>query len=147
MAQQTVVVIGVGGMGQLIARRQGTGRRLLLADFNQETLDRVVEKFIGDGYDATGHLVDVGDQESMATLARDAEAEGNVMQVIHTAGLSPQQASAEAILRVDLYGIANMLDEFGKVISNLGTGIVISSMAGSLSAPRTPTEAQAALAG
>ena len=34
MADQIVVVVGVGGMGETIARRQGPGKKLLLADFN-----------------------------------------------------------------------------------------------------------------
>ncbi len=146
MAHQTVVVIGVGGMGQLIARRQGTGRRLLLADFNQEALDRVVDVLTGDGYEATGHLVDVSDPASVTRLAEDAGAAGDVIQVIHTAGLSPQQASAQAILHVDLLGVANVIDAFGKVVAPLASGIVIASMAGTMAAARVPQEVQQALA-
>jgi len=33
-----VVVIGAGGIGLAIARRQGAGRSVLLADFNEDTL-------------------------------------------------------------------------------------------------------------
>lgn len=33
-----VVVIGVGGIGLAIARRQGIGKTLLLADFSDKTL-------------------------------------------------------------------------------------------------------------
>ena len=36
-----------------------------------------------------------------------------VTQLVHTAGLSPVQASVEAILRVDLAGVAYALEEFG----------------------------------
>ena len=35
---QVVVVIGAGGIGQAIARLQGSGKTVLLADLNQETL-------------------------------------------------------------------------------------------------------------
>ena len=40
-----VVVIGAGGIGLAIARRQGAGRSVLLADFNEDTLsnDRQVQ--------------------------------------------------------------------------------------------------------
>lgn len=146
MGRPTIVVIGVGGMGQLIARRQGTGRRVLLADFDKDNLDKVTETLVGDGYDATSHLVDVSDRESVALLAKDAAEAGDVIQVIHTAGLSPQQASVEQIWNVDLLGTANVLEEFGKVIAPLGTGVVIASMAGSMAARTVPTEIQAALA-
>jgi hypothetical protein len=35
MSNKVVIVIGAGGMGQVIARRQGTGRQALLADFSE----------------------------------------------------------------------------------------------------------------
>lgn len=38
MDQDVVVVIGAGGIGLAIARRQGMGKRVLLADFNDEVL-------------------------------------------------------------------------------------------------------------
>ncbi len=54
------------------------------------------------------------------------------MAVVHTAGLSPQQASTEAVLAVDLLGVALSIDEFGRVIEPGGAGVVIASMAGHL---------------
>ncbi|MGY4857355.1 SDR family oxidoreductase [Cryobacterium sp. AP23] len=127
---EVVVVIGVGGMGELIARRQGTGKRLLIADFNQDALDRVRTALRGDGYDVTDKKVDVSSRESMAALAAAAADLGPVFQVVHTAGLSPVQASAGAIIAVDLVGVANMLEEFSGVVEAGGAGLVISSMAG-----------------
>jgi hypothetical protein len=38
MNTEVVVVIGVGGIGQAIARRQGPGKSVVLADFNEATL-------------------------------------------------------------------------------------------------------------
>jgi diketogulonate reductase-like aldo/keto reductase len=46
---------------------------------------------------------------------------------LHTAGVSPVQASAQAVLAVDLYGTAVVLEEFGHVISTGGAAIVISA--------------------
>jgi NAD(P)-dependent dehydrogenase (short-subunit alcohol dehydrogenase family) len=128
--RDVVVVIGVGGMGELIARRQGAGKKLLIADFSQDALDRVAGTLRLDGYDVTEEKVDVSSRESMAALATSAASLGSVSQVIHTAGLSPVQASVGAIVAVDLIGVANMLEEFGDVIAADGAGLVISSMAG-----------------
>jgi NAD(P)-dependent dehydrogenase (short-subunit alcohol dehydrogenase family) len=44
--------------------------------------------------------------------------------------VSPSQASPETILKVDLYGTALVLEEFGKVIAEGGAGIVIASQSG-----------------
>ena len=76
------------------------------------------------------HPVDVASRESVHALAEYAASLGDVVNVVHTAGLSPVQASPEAILAVDLYGVAVVLEEFGQVIAAGGAGLVISSMAG-----------------
>lgn len=95
MGDDVVVVIGAGGMGQAIARRQGSGRRLVLADFDQAGLDRTVETLRGEGHQVDGHVVDVSSAPSVTDLADAAAATGSVVQVIHTAGLSPTQATAD----------------------------------------------------
>ena len=50
-----------------------------------------------------------------------------IVGLIHAAGVSPSQASPDAILHVDLYGTAVWLEEFGKVMARGGSGVVISS--------------------
>ncbi|GAB2980887.1 SDR family oxidoreductase [Streptomyces pseudoechinosporeus] len=143
MNRDVVVVIGVGGMGQAIARRQGAGRTLLLADFDKATLDAAADVLRGDGYDVVTHHVDVSSRESVAGLAEAAAARGRVTQVAHTAGLSPAQAPASAVLQVDLLGVALVLEEFGRVIAQGGAGVVIASMAGHLAVPLDPQQEQA----
>jgi NAD(P)-dependent dehydrogenase (short-subunit alcohol dehydrogenase family) len=125
-----VVVIGVGGMGEAIARRQGSGCKILVADFDEKALDSVRLRLKGDGYDVAAQRVDVGDAQSVAALAQSAASAGTVTQLVHTAGLSPVQASAEAIMRVDLYGVAAVLETFGDVVGPGAAGVVIASMAG-----------------
>lgn len=141
-----LVVIGVGGMGEAIARRSGAGRQLLLADFDEAALGRVAEALAGDGYAVTTQGVDVSSRESVAALAAAAAELGPVTGVVHTAGLSPMQAPTPAILAVDLYGVAVSLEEFGEVIAPGGSGVVIASMAGSFTVGRFPAEMEQALA-
>jgi NAD(P)-dependent dehydrogenase (short-subunit alcohol dehydrogenase family) len=143
MHDHVVVVIGAGGMGEAIARAQGVGRRLLVADFNDTAAADVTARLAADGYEVAAAHVDVGSRESIQRLARTAESAGSVVQLIHTAGLSPVQASAQAILRVDLYGVAAVLAEFGEVIADHGAGVVIASMAGQLA--NLPPEQEKAL--
>lgn len=146
MVNAVTVVIGVGGMGEAIARRQGPGRKLVLADFNEQTLARVADTLRGDGYDVDIHTVDVSKRESVEALAAAAAELGPVTQIVHTAGLSPMQASTQAILAVDLAGVAFVLDAFGSVVAPGGSGVVIASMAGSLAAGSFPAELEHALA-
>ena len=50
--------------------------------------------------------------------------------LVNAAGVSPSQAPIEAILKVDLYGTAVLLEEVGKVIHPGGVGVTISSQSG-----------------
>jgi NAD(P)-dependent dehydrogenase (short-subunit alcohol dehydrogenase family) len=144
MANQVLVVIGVGGMGQAIARRQGPGKTVLLADFNAETLGNVAETMMRDGYTVQTQIVDVSSPNSVEDLAKRAAELGAVTQLVHTAGLSPTQASADAVLQVDLLGVALVLEAFGAIIEPGGAGVVIASMAGHLF-PALTAEQEAAL--
>ncbi|MEU8613773.1 SDR family oxidoreductase [Actinoplanes sp. NPDC048791] len=129
-----VVVIGAGGIGRAIAHRQGSGRTVLLADRNPEVLAAAAEALRAAAHPVTTHPVDVAARESVRGLARHAAELGEVVDVVHTAGLSPVQASPEAILAVDLVGVAIVLDEFGAVVAEGGAGLVVSSMAGHMRA-------------
>ncbi|GAA4663799.1 SDR family oxidoreductase [Frondihabitans cladoniiphilus] len=140
MSKQVVVVIGAGGMGEQIARRQGAGKHLILADFNEEMLASKAAALQIDGFEVTTHTVDVSSRESVKALAEAAAAAGPVVEVVDTAGLSPTQAPIGAILNVDLLGVAIVLEEFATVIADGGAGVVIASMAGQTYPGLTPEQ-------
>ena len=130
MNNEVLVIIGVGGMGISMARRSGAGRTIVLADINAEGLKAAAGALTEDGHQVLTRQVDVTSRSSVAAVAETARAAGRVTAVVHTAGLSPQQASVEAVLAVDLLGVALSIDEFGRVIEPGGAGVVIASMAG-----------------
>jgi NAD(P)-dependent dehydrogenase (short-subunit alcohol dehydrogenase family) len=130
--KEVLVIIGSGGMGLSIARRVGAGRVIMLADINRTLLDAAADALSGDGHQVLTREVDVTSRTSVAGLAAAAASTGRVTAVVHTAGLSPEQASAAAVLAVDLLGVALTLDEFGRVIEPGGAGVVIASMAAHL---------------
>ena len=132
---EVLVVIGSGGMGSSIAHRIGAGKVIVLADVRPEQLAAAAEQLSGDGHRVLTFEVDVTSRRSVAALAEFADDAGPVMKVAHTAGLSPEQASAEAVLAVDLVGVALVLEEFERVICPGGAGVVISSMAGHMYPP------------
>lgn len=142
MNNEVLVIIGVGGMGVAVARRCGAGRAIVLADINAEGLEATAAALTDDGHHVLTQEVDVTSRSSVAAVAEAAKAAGRVMSVVHTAGLSPQQASTEAVLAVDLLGVALSLDEFGKVIEPGGAGVVIASMAGHMMPPPDPEVAR-----
>lgn len=135
-----LVVVGAGGIGQAIARRQGAGKAILLADLNEDTLDAAAHVLEDFGYAVNTQRVDIASRASVHALADKAAQLGPVVQVVNTAGLSPVQASPEAILAVDLVGTALFLEEFGAVVAEGGAGIVISSMAGHMMPALEPSQ-------
>lgn len=145
MRPDVLVVIGAGGMGQAIAGRLGPGKTIVLADNNDVALERAAHRLTAQGHVVESRNVDITSAESVKGLAEAAHDLGPVTQVAHSAGLSPSQASAAAILAVDLVGVAVVLEEFGAVIAPGGAGIVIASMAGHLFPP-LPSDQQHALA-
>jgi NAD(P)-dependent dehydrogenase (short-subunit alcohol dehydrogenase family) len=130
-------------MGHAIAHRLGAGKKILLADNNEAALASVAEALSADGHQVDSRRVDVSSPESVRRLAEHAASLGAVTQVAHTAGLSPSQASAEAILAVDLLGTALVLDAFGEVIAPGGAGVMIASMAGHMFPPLTSEQEKA----
>jgi NAD(P)-dependent dehydrogenase (short-subunit alcohol dehydrogenase family) len=125
-----IVVIGAGSIGQAIARRVSAGKHVLLADLNQDNADVAAEVLGNAGFDVSTMTVDVSSRESIHALVTAATARGNVTGLIHSAGVSPTQASPATILAVDLYGTAVLLEEFGDVIAPGGAGVVIASQSG-----------------
>ncbi|MCA1842674.1 MAG: SDR family oxidoreductase [Actinobacteria bacterium] len=135
-----VVVIGAGSIGQAIARRVSAGRHVLLADVNQANADTAAEVMRDAGFDVSTSPVDVSSRESVHALVKTATSLGAITGVIHAAGVSPSQAPPAAILAVDLYGTAVVLEEFGRVIEPGGAGIVIASQSGHRLAALTPEQ-------
>jgi NAD(P)-dependent dehydrogenase (short-subunit alcohol dehydrogenase family) len=127
---KVIVVIGAGSIGQAIARRVSAGKHILLADLRQENSDAAAKVLSEAGFEVSTTIVDVSSRESVQTLVKTATAIGGITGLIHAAGVSPSQASPSTILKVDLYGTALVLEEFGKVIESDGSGVVIASQSG-----------------
>lgn len=126
-ANSVIVVIGAGSIGQAIARRVSAGKHILLADLRQKNVDAAAKVLNDAGFDISTTIVDVSARDSVRALVQSATALGNVTGLIHAAGVSPTQASPETILKVDLYGTALVLEEFGNIIARGGAGVVIAS--------------------
>ncbi len=138
--KNVIVVIGAGLIGQAIARRVSAGKHVLLADVCHENAN-VAAKVLSDaGFEVSTATVDVSFRKSVHALVETATVIGTITGVIHAAGVSPTQASPATILKVDLYGTALVLEEFGNVIAPGGAGIVIASQSGHRLPALTPEQ-------
>jgi NAD(P)-dependent dehydrogenase (short-subunit alcohol dehydrogenase family) len=132
-----IVVIGPGQIGQAIARRVGVGKHVVLADMRPDNANAAAEVLANAGYEVSVATVDVSSREAVHALVETATGLGEVTGLIHAAGVSPSQASPSTILKVDLYGTALVLAEFGNVIAPGASGVVIASQSGHRLPPLT----------
>jgi NAD(P)-dependent dehydrogenase (short-subunit alcohol dehydrogenase family) len=130
MPKQVLVVIGPGQIGMAIARRVGVGKHIVLADLREENAAAAAKVMDESGYEVSTAKVDASSREDVRSVIEKAQAVGEITGLVHSAGVSPSQAPIEAILKVDLYGTAMILEEFGNVIASGGSGVVIASQSG-----------------
>lgn len=138
-----IVLIGAGSIGQAIARRVSAGKHVLLADLRQRNADAAAQVLSDAGFEVSAATVDVSSRECVRSLVEMATGLGNVVGLIHAAGVSPSQAPPATILKVDLYGTALVLEEFGGVIARGGAGVVIASQSGHRLPALSPEQNQA----
>jgi NAD(P)-dependent dehydrogenase (short-subunit alcohol dehydrogenase family) len=130
MTKEVVVLTGAGQIGMAIARRVGNGKKILIADWKIENANKIAKIMSEAGYDVIPLKVDISSKPSIQELIKSAKQEGEIALFINAAGVSPSQANIEEILKIDLYGTALLLEEFGKVIKKGGAGVIIASQSG-----------------
>lgn len=130
MNNEVVVLFGAGAIGEAIVRRVSAGRKLLLADYSEDKLAMMKKELSEAGFSVETIKADLSSRDSIKEVVAKAQSLGDIMGLVNAAGVSPSQASAEEVLKVDLYGTSVLLEEFGKVMAPGGAGIVISSQSG-----------------
>lgn len=130
MKKDVVVLIGAGLIGVACARRVSSGKHLIVGDLNKETAERVANDLYNAGFETSSIEVDLSSRASILNVIEEAKKYGTITNVINAAGVSPSQAPIKKILEVDLYGTSVLLEEFGKVIAEDGSCVVISSQSG-----------------
>ena len=124
-----VALLGAGSMGTAIVRRIAADKKILLGDISEKALERVGGDFKHSGYDVETMVVNALHKDSVEAFARKAAEMGPVMYFIDTAGASPNQATPEHIVDLDMVGTGYAVDTFGKVMAAGGAGLIISSQA------------------
>lgn len=138
-----MILTGAGQIGMAIARRMGYGMRIVIGDRNMANAEAIARTMNEAGFDAMAVQMDLSSRESIQHLVAVAREQGDIRMLVNAAGVSPSQASIEAILRVDLYGTAVLLEEVGRVIAPGGVGVTISSQSGHRMPALTPGQDEA----
>ena len=145
MKKDVMIVTGAGQISMAIARRIGYGKKIVMGDKKLENAKAIAEIMNNAGFDVEPVEMDLSSRESIQAMIAKAQEYGEIKMMVNGAGVSPSQAPIEAILHVDLYGTAVLLEEVGKVIAEGGCGVTISSQSG-WRMPQLTAEEDAALA-
>lgn len=143
--KDVMILTGAGQIGMAIARRMGYGMKIVIGDKKVGNAQAVSKIMNEAGFDTAAMEMDLSSRASIQNLIAKAKEYGDISMLVNAAGVSPSQAPIEAILKVDLYGTAVLLEEVGKVIKRGGTGVTISSQSGHRM-PALSAEADAQLA-
>ena len=138
--KDVMIVTGAGQISMAIARRIGYGKKIIMGDKRIENAKTIAEVMNNAGFDVVPFEMDLSSRESIFNMIDEAKKYGPITMLVNGAGVSPSQASIEAILNVDLYGTAVLLEEVGKVIEPGGVGVTISSQSGFRMKQLTPKE-------
>lgn len=130
MAKEVMLLTGAGQIGMAIARRMGYGKKILVGDKRMENAEAVCKIMNEAGFDCVAVEMDLASRKSIQNIIAEVRKYGEIKMLVNAAGVSPSQAPVEAILKVDLYGTAVLLEEVGKVIASGGVGVTISSQSG-----------------
>ncbi len=140
MKKNVMIWTGAGQIGMAIARRMGYGMKIVVGDKKLENAQTIAEIMNAAGFDVVPVEMDLSNRASIQNLIVEAQKYGEITMMVNAAGVSPSQAPIEAILNVDLYGTAVLLEEVGKVIAPGGVGVTISSQSGHRMPALTPEE-------
>jgi NAD(P)-dependent dehydrogenase (short-subunit alcohol dehydrogenase family) len=141
-----VITGGAAGIGLAMAERFAReGMKLVLADIEQEPLDRATARFREDGVEVVGIRMDVSDAAQMDALgAASLDAFGAVHIVCNNAGVAAGGLSWELtsadwswVIGVNLWGVIHGIRVFAPLLIAQDEGHIVNtaSVAGLLSLP------------
>lgn len=125
----SVITGGHGGMGAAIAKKFGEDSVLVLASRDSEALQKAQKELEYMGYEAHVVPTDVRNPDAVRALADYATSLGQVMNVIHTGGVSPADTDADEILDTNVLGTVHMTETFFPVLAEGGVMINFASLA------------------
>ncbi len=127
MKSEVIVLIGSGAIGVAIARRVAVGKELVLADLHLENAEKQAVELRNAGFRVHTVECDVSSRDAVKKVAAFSAALGEIKGLINTAGVSPSQASAQTLFKIDLYGTALLLEEFRPLMARGGSAVMIGS--------------------
>lgn len=120
MSNVYVVVGGakVDGIGFTITELLSQSGKVVMTGFNQAEVDDGNAALKAKNIDAVSVVCDVMKQDDISNLVKVAAASGKIKGVVIVTGLTPICGNWEAIIRVSLLGVVNMMKAISEVMES-----------------------------
>lgn len=127
MKEVCAVTGGGSGMGLAAALCMPKEKIIVVSGRTLAKLENAVKRLEENGQEAYSCPCDTSERDSVRKLAEFASSKGTVRNVIHAAGLSPNMADPETLLRVNALGTVYVNQEFSRVMKPGSVIVDISS--------------------
>lgn len=127
--QRNLIVItgGTGGIGQATAKAF-KNEKLVITDYSQEQVDKIVTKFSQEGFDISGIACDITNKNDIVKLTEFVADKGEIKALIHTAGVSGTVKDLKKVYTIDLVATDLLIDAFYELAGKDTVAILLSSM-------------------
>jgi NAD(P)-dependent dehydrogenase (short-subunit alcohol dehydrogenase family) len=123
------VITGAAGELGAACARQFVDHHLVMVDLKRDELEMRAQPLQALGHKTTCMTVDITKQDDCLRFAALVEDLGGFDVLVHTAGVAPP-APPETIYAVNLYGTANLLNAFERLVRPGTVGVCLASIAG-----------------
>ena len=123
------VITGAAGELGAACARQFVDHHLVMVDSKRDALEMRAQPLQSLGHRTTCMTVDITKQDDCLRFAALVEDLGGFDVLVHAAGVAPP-APPEAIYAVNLYGTANLLNAFERLVRPGTVGVCLASIAG-----------------
>lgn len=137
LLDKVAIITGGGrGIGEATAKRfSKEGARVIIADINQEDIDRAVREIVDAGGQAAGINVDVTKQESVDEMIKfTLDKFGRLDILVNNAGITMDSTLLkmtedqwDRVIDVNLKGVYNCGQAAAKVMVDQGSGVILNA--------------------
>lgn len=116
-------------MGLATAKVIGRDHHVVICDIDQDRLNAATAELHEQNISCDSVVCDITDRASVGAAFRFAAGRGQLVSVIHAAGISPQMAGPDFIMMVNAIGTINVVDAAYELASDGFALVCIASMA------------------
>lgn len=129
MQKVHVITGGSGGIGIETAKLFTDGV-VLISDINETGLEEGKKQLKAMGLTVETEICDISNRAQIHNLLKKAAHLGEITNVIHTAGISPNISNIKLIIEIDLIGTELLLEELESYLNEKLVVICVASMVG-----------------